>query len=67
VIPLVIATGAGAGSRRALGTPVWGGMLAATFIGIIFIPPFYVLFETWRERLFRKRPPEVATSTSQPP
>jgi multidrug efflux pump subunit AcrB len=65
VLPLVIATGAGAGSRRALGTPVWGGMIAATFIGIIFIPPLYVLFETWRERLAGKRAPGVDTSTTQ--
>lgn len=54
VFPLVVATGAGAGSRQALGTPVWGGMLAATFVGIIFIPPLYVFFQTWRERFSRK-------------
>ena len=51
VFPLVIATGAGAGSRRALGVPVWGGMLAATLVGILFIPPLYVLFQSLRERL----------------
>ncbi|MEH2519866.1 hydrophobe/amphiphile efflux-1 (HAE1) family protein [Bradyrhizobium sp. AZCC 1610] len=62
VLPLVVATGAGAGSRRALGTPVWGGMLAATFIGIIFIPPLYVLFEALRERFARKSAPELAAS-----
>lgn len=58
VFPLVIATGAGAGSRRALGTPVWGGMLAATFIGIIFIPPLYVFFQKSRELMSRSRKPE---------
>lgn len=51
VFPLVIATGAGAGSRRAIGTTVWGGMVAATFVGILFIPPLYVLFESLRERV----------------
>jgi hydrophobe/amphiphile efflux-1 (HAE1) family protein len=50
VFPLVIATGAGAGSRRAIGTTVWGGMLAATFVGILFISPLYVLFQSLRER-----------------
>ena len=50
VIPLVFATGAGAGSRRAIGTTVWGGMLAATVVGILFIPPLYVAFQTMRER-----------------
>jgi hypothetical protein len=39
--------------------------LAATFIGIVFIPPLYVLFETWRERLSRERAPEVETSAVQ--
>ncbi|GGH23294.1 transporter [Alsobacter metallidurans] len=50
VVPLVFATGAGAGSRRAIGATVWGGMLAAIFIGILFIPPLYVLFQTMREK-----------------
>jgi multidrug efflux pump len=55
VIPLVIATGAGAGSRRAIGTTVWGGMLAATFVGILLIPPLYVMFQSLRERVARSR------------
>lgn len=68
IIPLVVATGAGAASRRSLGTPVWGGMIAATFIGIIFIPPLYVLFETWRERLFRQPSPKTpAPATAEKP
>ncbi|HLJ63631.1 MAG TPA: efflux RND transporter permease subunit, partial [Stellaceae bacterium] len=50
IVPLVIATGAGAASRRAIGTAVWGGMLAATFVGILFIPALYVLFQRMRER-----------------
>lgn len=58
VFPLVVATGAGAGSRRALGTPVWGGMLAATFVGIIFIPPLYVFFQRSRELLSGRRKPK---------
>jgi multidrug efflux pump len=43
VIPLAISSGAGAASRHAIGTGVIGGMLAATFIAILFIPLFYVL------------------------
>uniref|UniRef100_UPI0040471ABB efflux RND transporter permease subunit n=1 Tax=Aliarcobacter sp. TaxID=2321116 RepID=UPI0040471ABB len=43
VIPLAISSGAGAASRHAIGTGVIGGMLAATFIAIIFIPLFYIL------------------------
>ena len=50
-LPLVFATGAGAASRRALGTTVCAGMVAATFIGIILVPALYVLFQTLRERI----------------
>ena len=51
VFPMVIATGAGAGSRRSIGTTTFWGMIAATVIGIIFIPPLYALFQRSRERL----------------
>ena len=43
VVPLVIATGAGAGARRALGTTVFSGMLAATILGIFIVPVLYVV------------------------
>ena len=43
VVPLVLATGAGAAARRSMGTGVFGGMLVATFIATIFIPMFFVL------------------------
>jgi HAE1 family hydrophobic/amphiphilic exporter-1/multidrug efflux pump len=43
VLPLVLATGAGAAARRSMGTGVFGGMLAATFIATLFIPLFFVL------------------------
>ena len=42
VFPLAISTGAGANSRHAIGTGVIGGMLFATFLGLLFIPVFYV-------------------------
>ncbi|MEO5558120.1 MAG: efflux RND transporter permease subunit [Dokdonella sp.] len=42
VSPLAISTGAGANSRHAIGTGVIGGMLFATFLGVLFIPVFYV-------------------------
>jgi len=50
VVPMVIATGAGAGSRRAIGTTVFSGMLAATVIGIFLIPPLYYAFQSFREK-----------------
>ena len=42
VVPLAIATGAGSGSQTAIGTSVVGGVLTATFLGIFFIPMFYI-------------------------
>jgi len=42
VLPLAISTGAGANARHAIGTGVIGGMLFATFLGVLFIPIFYV-------------------------
>lgn len=51
IFPLVIASGAGAGSRVALGTAVFGGMLAATVIGILLIPVAYFLVQGVRERV----------------
>jgi multidrug efflux pump subunit AcrB len=43
VMPLMLASGAGAGARRSMGTGVVGGMLAATFIATLFVPLFFVL------------------------
>ena len=43
VVPLVMATGAGAASRHSIGTGVLGGMLAATFLAVFFVPLFFVL------------------------
>lgn len=43
VFPLVIASGAGAASRNSIGTGVFGGMLAATFLAIFFVPLFFVV------------------------
>ncbi|MHC5083142.1 MAG: efflux RND transporter permease subunit [Planctomycetota bacterium] len=50
VVPLVVATGAGAVSRRALGTAVFGGMVAATVIGVFLMPVFYVLIQRTTEK-----------------
>jgi HAE1 family hydrophobic/amphiphilic exporter-1 len=57
LVPLVIATGAGALSRRAVGTPVFGGMLAASLIGVFMIPMLYVVFQWLRERVSRQPQP----------
>lgn len=51
VVPLLLATGAGAAARHSMGTGVFGGMIAATFISTIFVPVFF----TWFARRSRKR------------
>lgn len=58
MVPLVIASGAGAASRHAVGTGVMGGMIAATALGIFFTPVFYFAARRW---LSRKAPTSVAT------
>ncbi len=50
VAPLVVATGAGAASRRHIGTMVFSGMIAATTVGILIIPALYFLFQRTREK-----------------
>ena len=55
LLPLVIATGAGAISRRAVGTPVFAGMLAASTAGVLVIPMLYVVFQWLREKAGRKQ------------
>ncbi|MEN0074550.1 MAG: efflux RND transporter permease subunit, partial [Paracraurococcus sp.] len=51
LLPLVTATGAAMLSRRAVGTPVFGGMLAASLVGIFMIPMLYVTFQWTREKV----------------
>ncbi len=51
VMPLVVATGAGAASRVSIGIPVLGGMLLATVLGIILIPGLYVFFQSIGETI----------------
>jgi HAE1 family hydrophobic/amphiphilic exporter-1 len=46
VLPLAFATGAGAAARNSVGTTVAGGMLASTFLSIVFIPVLYVVIRT---------------------
>jgi len=49
VMPLVFASGAGANARRSIGIAVSSGMLASTCLAVVFVPTFYVVFQTWQE------------------
>ncbi len=71
VIPLVIASGAGANSRVSLGTTVFGGMLMATVTGVFMIPVLYVVVQTAAQKLSGKKkakaiPPPGPPPTDQP-
>jgi Cu/Ag efflux pump CusA len=72
LVPLVIATGAGMLSRRGVGTAVFGGMIAASLVGIFLIPVLYVVFQNLRERIktigrSRPAPDAAASATAHPP
>ena len=54
LVPLVIAAGGSKLAFRHVSTPVFGGMLAASLLGIFVIPPLYVIFQTAREWLKRQ-------------
>ncbi|MDZ4861528.1 MAG: multidrug efflux RND transporter permease subunit [Candidatus Hydrogenedentes bacterium] len=58
VMPLVFGQGAGAGGRHSIGTGVAGGMFAATFLAVLFVPLFFVLIQRLTERV-RKKKPEI--------
>ncbi len=60
VVPLLLATGAGASARHSMGTGVFGGMIAATFVSTIFVPVFFTWFA--RRKKNRDAAPEAATS-----
>ena len=59
VAPLVIAGGAGAASQQAIGTVVFGGMLASTSLAIPFVPVFYVVMERLSERRRKDQLPSI--------
>ena len=65
--PLVIASGAGANSRHSLGTAVFGGLLVATFLSLLFVPVLYVVIKTLEAQFLDKarpnKPPDAPSST----
>jgi len=67
VLPLVLATGAGAEMRRALGTAVFYGMIGVTIFGLIFTPVFYVVIRKFSERKKAVQPVAETTTTHSEP
>ncbi len=65
VVPLMVATGAGAASRHSIGTTVFGGMLTATVLTLIFVPVFYAIIERLRTaRIAAQAEPTTETGVS---
>ena len=64
-LPLVVAVGAGAESRKSLGTAVFGGTLTVTILGVFFAPMLYYVMQNISEKVFRKKIPGV-TDLEQP-
>ncbi|WP_431324078.1 efflux RND transporter permease subunit [Rhizobium sp. YTU87027] len=67
VVPLVVATGAGAASRQAIGTTVLGGLLVGTIVGLLVIPLLYILVQTVREAVKRRIFGQGRDEASEPP
>jgi len=66
-LPLLVATGAGAASRQAVGNAVVGGMLAATLFSLTFVPSFFVLFRSLGEWAGKRNDEPEAPDDSTPP
>ncbi|MCC8958721.1 multidrug efflux RND transporter permease subunit [Bradyrhizobium sp. Pear77] len=68
VLPLVLATGAGANARKSIGITVFSGMIASTCLAVLFVPAFFVVvqnFENWRKAKKGKAPaPQAASQAS---
>jgi len=64
VVPLMVATGAGAASRQSIGTAVFGGMLAATILTLLFVPVFYAVIEQFREGRAARQPGSHGVETA---
>jgi len=65
VLPLLLASGAGAESRKVLGTTVFGGMLVATVASLIFVPMLYYIVQRASDRGFKKKDSALETSPDE--
>ena len=65
VLPLVFASGAGSASQQAVGTAVFGGMLASTALAVLFVPVFFVIFQRLSE--FRRKPDKASKDAAVQP
>ena len=66
VLPLVLATGAGASARNSIGIAVFFGMISSTCLTVVFVPSFYVVMQNLEERRQRKSAPQAPDPLVQP-
>ena len=64
VVPLVLATGAGASARKSIGITVFSGMIASTCLAVLFVPTFFVVVQTFENWLAKRKARKAAL---QPP
>jgi hydrophobic/amphiphilic exporter-1 (mainly G- bacteria), HAE1 family len=71
VLPLVVASGAGASARKSIGITVFSGMIASTCLAVLFVPTFFVVvqrFENWlADRKAKKAAPQAVQAPSVTP
>jgi len=65
VTPLILASGAGANSRKSIGIAVASGMLASTCIAVVFVPSFYVVLQRFSERRRKKTAETLAPASDK--
>ncbi len=66
VVPLILATGAGANSRKSIGITVFSGMAASTCLAVLFVPSFFVVLQRFDEWLKRNKKPEESVGAPSP-
>jgi HAE1 family hydrophobic/amphiphilic exporter-1 len=64
LIPLMVATGAGANGNRSIGTGAVGGMLTGTMFGVFITPVLFIIFQTLQEKIKKEYPGEKNDNTS---
>jgi len=64
MLPLVLATGAGANARKSIGITVFSGMIASTCLAVLFVPSFFVVLQHWEEPKMARRLPVTASPSS---
>jgi HAE1 family hydrophobic/amphiphilic exporter-1 len=66
VLPLVLATGAGASARKSIGVTVFSGMIASTCLAVLFVPALFVVIQRFEERFMARKPNATATTEANP-